>query len=96
MPTPAIDHKPPDQNLFDMQMFHKVKGNTCSSAMFPLQCQVLAPVADGDPLPTFCFETTCQERFQNVAHLMRLDPKTLESEYVAWVQYMDVCGIAAG
>ncbi|CAJ1378689.1 unnamed protein product, partial [Effrenium voratum] len=39
--------------------------------LWALDFAVLAPVADGDPLPTFCFETTCQERFQNVAHLMR-------------------------
>ena len=43
--------------------------------MFCKKCtlsKVLAPISD-DPFPTFCFETSCPERFQNVAHLMRLE-----------------------
>ncbi|CAE7736217.1 unnamed protein product [Symbiodinium sp. CCMP2592] len=39
--------------------------------LWALDFAVLAATSQDDPFPTFCFETSCPERFQNVAHLMR-------------------------
>eukprot|EP00434_Breviolum_minutum_P019066 symbB.v1.2.016807.t2/scaffold1292.1/size223628/5 len=39
--------------------------------LWALDNAVPVPVEQGDAYPTICFETTCPERFQNLAHLMR-------------------------
>ncbi|CAL1142517.1 unnamed protein product [Cladocopium goreaui] len=39
--------------------------------LWALDNAVPVDVEQGEALPTICFETTCPERFQNLAHLMR-------------------------
>ena len=39
--------------------------------LWALDTAALVPGAAEEAIPTFCFETTCTERFSNLAHLMR-------------------------
>eukprot|EP00913_Durusdinium_trenchii_P019553 g18380.t1 len=60
--------------------------------LWALDSATLVPVEDHeDALPTFCFETTSTERFQNLAHLMRDTAHVVDQEFCDPTQTLVLC-----